>query len=128
MEKRKIANENPYVSAAKAGEAASVLQRRPGFCSAVRFEPRENRDALEFSTEYEASKGPPVSDLLVIKKRGDDGKGGILFPAQVIATGETVSPGMRKPFAPAGQTGSRNGRRPFSCLIGGLYGDSVNFC
>ena len=63
-----MANEKTPISTAKAREAASVIQWHPGFCCAVKFELREDRDALEFDTEYEVSRGPLVLDLLVIKK------------------------------------------------------------
>lgn len=47
-------NDNSPVSTAKAREAASVIQWHPGFCCAVKFELRENRDVLEFNTEVDA--------------------------------------------------------------------------
>lgn len=64
-----MATGKSLVSTAKAREAASVIQWHPGFCCAVKFELRENRDVLEFNTEYEVSRGPLVLDLLVIKKQ-----------------------------------------------------------
>ena len=50
-----------------AREAAAVIQWHPGFCSAVEFELRKNRDALSFLREYPLTKGPLTADLLVIE-------------------------------------------------------------
>ena len=49
-----MATGKSLVSTAKAREAASVIQWHPGFCCAVKFELRENRDVLEFNTEVDA--------------------------------------------------------------------------
>ena len=55
------------IGAHPAREAAAVIQWHPGFCSAVEFELRKNRDALSFQREYPLTKGPLVADLLVIE-------------------------------------------------------------
>ncbi len=53
----------------KAREAAAVIQWHPGFCSAVAFELRKNKDVLSFQREYPLTKGPLEADLLVIELR-----------------------------------------------------------
>ena len=62
-----MANDSMPASANTAREAAAVIQWHPGFCSAVEFELRRNKDVLSFQREYPLTKGPLVADLLVIE-------------------------------------------------------------
>ena len=66
-----MADKTGPVSAAQAREAAAAIQWHPGFCSAIEFELRQNKDALRFDREFELSHGPMFLDLLVIKKPKD---------------------------------------------------------
>ena len=62
-----MANDPAPAGVPPAREAAEVIQWHPGFCSAVEFELRKNRDALSFHREYPLSKGPLIADLLVVE-------------------------------------------------------------
>ena len=62
-----MANDSLHASANTAREAAAVIQWHPGFCSAVEFELRKNKDALSFHRDYTLSKGQLQADLLVIE-------------------------------------------------------------
>ena len=50
-------------------QAAAVIQWHPGFCSAVEFELRKNKNVLSFLREYPLTKGPLAADLLVVELR-----------------------------------------------------------
>ena len=62
-----MANDSLPAGANKAREAAAVIQWHPGFCSAVEFELRKNKNVLSFKREYKLTKGPLAADLLVIE-------------------------------------------------------------
>ena len=62
-----MANDSMPASMNVAREAAAVIQWHPGFCSAVEFEFRKNKDVLSFQREYPLTKGPLVAGLLVIE-------------------------------------------------------------
>ena len=47
------------------------IQWHPGFYGGIELELRENKESLEFITEWELSKKPVRVDMLIIKKSGE---------------------------------------------------------
>jgi hypothetical protein len=52
-------------------EYSDMIKWHPGFYGAAELEFRKNRDDLEFEREYNLSKEPLRTDLLIVKKRAD---------------------------------------------------------